>query len=100
MARRTPRRTALKQMGMAGVAALLPGGIFRGQSAPITIAGKPVEIAVPLVTPSTIRITVLPLDGTVAPDHGALVPAATGKRVGRAPAAERFSPIRAGDLTV
>src|SRR5918993_1135328 len=100
MARRTSRRTALKQKGMAGVAAVRPGGVFRGRSAPITIAGKPVEIAVAVVTPSTIRITVMPLDGTVAPDHGALVAAATGKRAGRAPAAERFSPIRAGELTV
>lgn len=100
MDRRTPRRTALKQIGMAGVAAMLPGGIFRGQSGPIMIAGKPVEIVVAAVTPSTIRITVLPLDGTPVPDGGALVSAATGKPAGRARASERFAPIRAGDLTV
>ena len=79
---------------------MMPAGIFRGQSAPITIAGKRVEIAVAAVTPSTIRITVVPVDAVAVPDDGVLVPAAAGKRAGRAPASERFSPIRAGDLIV
>ncbi|MEX1129050.1 MAG: TIM-barrel domain-containing protein [Vicinamibacterales bacterium] len=100
MAREIPRRAALKQIGLAGAGVMVSGGVFRGQSAPITIAGRPVEIAIASVTPSTVRITVLPLDGTAVPEDGALVPAAAGRPAGRAPAAERFTPIRAGDLTV
>ncbi|HJR60009.1 MAG TPA: TIM-barrel domain-containing protein [Vicinamibacterales bacterium] len=97
---RIPRRDALKQMGLAGAAALLPGGVIRGQTTPIVVAGKPVEISVASITPSTVRITVLPLDGGMLPDDGALVSAAAGRPAGRGRAAERFAPVRAGDLTV
>src|SRR5688500_12127554 len=100
MARAIPRRTVLKQIGLAGAGVMLSGGVFRGQSAPIRIAGRAVEIAVASVTASTVRITVLPIDGTPVPEDGALVAAAAGRPAGRAPATERFAPIRAGDLTV
>ena len=50
------RRHVLKRLGALAVA----GGIPRGQARPITVAGKPVEIVVASVSPSTVRITVLP----------------------------------------
>jgi hypothetical protein len=45
------RRYALQQMGSAGAGAILGGGIIRGQSTPIVVSGKPVEIAVASVSP-------------------------------------------------
>jgi alpha-glucosidase (family GH31 glycosyl hydrolase) len=98
MSHALPRRDVLKQLGLAGAGAALGGGIIRGQAAPIVVAGKRVEIAVASVSPSTVRITVLPLDSSQIPDHDALVAAAAGKRVARS--RERFDAVRAGDLTV
>jgi alpha-glucosidase/alpha-D-xyloside xylohydrolase len=92
------RRYALQQMGSAGAGAILGGGIIRGQSTPIVVSSKPVEIAVASVSPSTVRITVLPLEGGRVADDGALVPAAAGKPLARR--RESFVPIRAGNLTV
>ena len=40
------RRDALKHIGSAGAGAVFGGGIIRGQTEPIRIAGMPVEIAV------------------------------------------------------
>jgi alpha-glucosidase/alpha-D-xyloside xylohydrolase len=86
MAREIPRRAALKQIGLAGAGVMLSGGVFRGQSAPITIAGRPVEIAIASVTPSTVRITVLPIAGPPLADDGAVVTGGAGRPAGRAPA--------------
>src|SRR5688572_14130231 len=86
MSKRVSRREALQHMGTAGAGLLLGGGVIRGQSAPIVIAGKPVEIVVAGVSRSTVRITVLPLDGgTAVPvrDDNALVAAAEGKPLAR-----------------
>jgi alpha-glucosidase len=100
MGRRIPRREALKQIGIASAGAFLSGGVIRGQARPIMIAGKAVEISVNSVTPSTVRLTVVPLESSAQPESGALVAAATGKPSGRVRPSERFQPIRAGDLTV
>jgi alpha-glucosidase len=94
---RMTRREALKELSTAGV--VLAAGRFRGSAAaPITIAGKPVEIAVSSIGPTTVRITVIPIEGAGVPDDGALVAAATGKPLGRR--RQPFAPIRAGALTV
>lgn len=101
MPRPLNRRDALKHIGAAGAGVIFTGGIIRGQSTPIVIAGKPVEIAIAAVSPSTVRITVLPLESgkpAPVPDHNALVRAAEGKALGRK--RESFAPVRAGDLTV
>jgi len=91
------RRHVLKQLGALAVA----GSIPRGQAQSITVAGKPAEIVVSSVSPSTVRITVFPSGGLSAvPDDGALVSAAAGKALGRRRAPESLAPIRAGDLTV
>lgn len=95
------RRQALKQIGSAGAGVVLAGGIIRGQSAPIRIAGMPVEIAVASVSPSTARITVAAIVGTAGvPEDGALVPAAEPKPLARRRASESFAPVRAGNLAV
>ena len=65
------------------------------------VAGKPVEILVASVSRSTVRITLVPVDGSSAvPDDGALVRAAGGRTLGRRRAQDSLAPIRAGDLTV
>ena len=78
------------------------GGILRGQSRPIIVAGKPVEIVVASVSPSTVRITVLPVDGPLG-GAGRRRAGERGGRAGRSAGGARRSrcaPIRAGDLTV
>ena len=104
------RRHALQQLGAAGAGAVLSGGILRGQSRAIRVAGAPVEILVASISPSTVRVTVLPLETAGAtvpdavpdavPDDGALVPAAQGRALARTRDAESFAPIRAGNLVV
>jgi alpha-glucosidase (family GH31 glycosyl hydrolase) len=100
MTDRIHRRDALKHIGMASAGAMLGGAVIRGRAAPIVIAGRPVEIAVASLTPATVRITLVPLDGTRVADDGALVKAAEGLASGRGRDAESFKPIRAGELTV
>ena len=56
-------RHAVKQIGAAGAGAFLAGGILRGQTADIRVAGRPVEIAVVSLSPSTVRLSVLPIEG-------------------------------------
>ena len=95
---RPDRRTALKRLGAAGVGLGVSPILLRTQGAPLTVAGRPVEIAVSSVSQSTLRVRVIPIGGTRTFDDGALVkaaetPAIAGRR-------ERFGPVRAGDLTV
>ena len=92
------RRDALKQLTFAGAGLAFSGGVFRGQTGPIVVNGKPIEIVVASVSPMTVRISVVPLDGAQIPDHNALVAAAAGKSAGRRKAP--FQSLRAGDLTV
>ena len=95
------RRQVLKRLGVAGAGVAFSGGVLRAQTRSITIAGKPVEIAVASVSPSTVRITALPVGGPSAvADDGALVAAAAGKALGRRSTPESLASIRAGDLTV
>jgi alpha-glucosidase/alpha-D-xyloside xylohydrolase len=82
------RRDAITRLGEAGVGMLLTPVLFRGQTAPITVAGTPVDVAISSVSASTVRITVTPVKGDRRVlDGGALVAAANER-------------VRAGDLTV
>lgn len=95
------RRDALKQIGTAGAGVMLARGVLRGQSSPIMVAGKPVEIAIASVSPSTVRLTVLPIEGTTlgaVRDDGALVSAAAGRAVGKR--RDAFPTISAGNFSV
>ena len=71
MLERPSRRTALKQIAGAGVGATITPITIRGQTAPIRIAGMPVQIAIASVSPVTLRITVAAIAGTGGvPDDG------------------------------
>jgi len=97
------RREALREIGAAGAGFVFAGGVIRGTSADIVVAGTPVEIAVASVSPVTVRITLLPLErGTAGalPIDGALVPGADGQVRGRRRAADASRPVHAGNLVV
>ena len=72
-------REALKRVGLAGVATALAPSVLRGAVAPIIVAGRPVEIRVASVSPSTVRLTIAAIGGASPPPGGALVPAAAGR---------------------
>ncbi len=97
------RRNALKSLGAAGAGLLVPAGFIRGRSGEIIVAGQPVEIAVAVLSPSTIRITAVPLeDGLAAPipDDGALVPPAEGRTAGRERESIGLNRLRAGKFVI
>jgi alpha-glucosidase len=95
------RRNALKHLAAAGVGAALHPVVIRGQSAPIRVAGMPVEIAVASISPVTVRVTVSALVGTGGvPDDGALVAAAEGKPAARGRRGDALARVRAGTLSL
>lgn len=103
MSHRVSRREALQQMGSAGVGLALSRTILRGQSSDIIIAGKPVEIIVAEVSPSTVRLTALPIasvETTGVPAGGALVRGGEGRQLARRRVPDAFAPVRAGSLVV
>jgi alpha-glucosidase/alpha-D-xyloside xylohydrolase len=101
MSETVSRRRALKHLAAAGAAAAFGPTVIRGQSAPIRVAGMPVEIAVASISPVTVRITVAAMVGTGGvPEDGALVAAAEGKPLARRRTADAFTAVRAGNLTV
>ena len=103
MSRPITRREALKHLTSATAGVALSSGIIRGQTTDITIGGRPVEIAVSSLSPTTVRISVLPLVAgapAAVPDDGALVQPDAATRVGAGRAADTFKPVRAGNLAV
>jgi alpha-glucosidase/alpha-D-xyloside xylohydrolase len=98
MRERIDRREALKQFGAAGLGIAVAPVLLRGHEASITMAGRPVEIMVSPVSPSTVRLTVAAIGGAPPRDDGALAAAAKGSRP--TPVREPFGPIKAGSLTV
>jgi alpha-glucosidase/alpha-D-xyloside xylohydrolase len=97
------RREALRQIGKAGAAVLLTRGIIRGQDSDIIVAGKPVEIVVSELSPSTVRVALLPLESgrpASIPDDGALVREGEGRAVSSARTRELLKTVRAGNLSV
>jgi alpha-glucosidase (family GH31 glycosyl hydrolase) len=96
------RRDAVKQLAVSGVGMAF-AGFVRTHHADIVVAGQPVEIAVWSVSPTTVRITVRPLqNGTAAavPLTGALVREELGTRRAHARDSRSASRVRAGDLVV
>ena len=101
MQQRPSRRNALKHLAAAGLGAALRPVVIRGQSAPIRVAGMPVEIAVASISPAMVRVTVSAIVGTGGvPDDGALVTAAEAKPIARRRSGDAFAPVRAGSLSV
>ena len=104
MSDRISRRDALTRLGALGAGlALTPRGIIRGAAPGITVAGRPVEIAIASLSATTVRITVRPLsDGTpeAVALTGALAAEQPGAVVERSRTAARVSRVRAGTLVV
>ena len=101
MSETVSRRRVLKHLAAAGASATFSPVVIRGQSAPIRVAGMPVEIAVASISPMTVRITVAAIVGTGGvPDDGALVAAAEGTPLARRRTSAAFTAVRAGNLTV
>src|SRR6516162_3785641 len=97
------RREALRWIGQATAGLTLSGGVIRGQSSDIVVAGVPVEIAIASVSPSTVRITVLPVQNGLAaqtPGTGTIVLEGQGRSVARGRDARPLSTVRAGNLRV
>jgi alpha-glucosidase/alpha-D-xyloside xylohydrolase len=93
------RRECLKRLVSVGASAALTRGVVLKAQTPISVAGRPAEIIVASVSPSTVRLTVVPLAGPASlPDDGALARGAHGPAVGRR--REAFSAIEAGNLNV
>jgi alpha-glucosidase/alpha-D-xyloside xylohydrolase len=104
------RREALKQFGLASASLAASGAVVRGQTSDITIAGKPVEIAVSSVSPVTVRVTVREIAagtatavaGTATPVAftGALVQDEFGAALARGRSSRPLTRVAAGTLRV
>jgi hypothetical protein len=97
------RREVLRRFGKATAGLALTGGVIRGQGTDIVVAGNPVEIAISSVSPTTVRITVIPIEGSRSaafPDTGTLVAEGQGRSVGRGHSAGALNAVKAGNLVV
>ena len=95
------RRDAVKRIGAAGVTALVPTAILRGQLTEIRVAGRPVEIAVTSLSRHTVRLTIAPIEGgrtATVPLNGGLVNVEASRVESRIRRPTRL--VRLGDLTV
>jgi alpha-glucosidase (family GH31 glycosyl hydrolase) len=93
------RRDAVRELVSAGAGLALGDIVLRGQSAPIVVAGKRVELVVSSISDATARISALPVPGGSIPADDSLVPSAAGRILARHPSA-RAHTIRAGHLTI
>ena len=96
------RRDVVKHFGAAGITALVPTAILRGQAGDIRVAGQPVEIAVTSLSPQTVRLTIAPVGARVVdvPLNGGLVNPKAGRVEARTRNPSGQKPVRAGDLVV
>src|SRR6185503_9843962 len=92
------RRDAVRRLAGLGAGLALGDVVIRGQSSPITVAGKRVEIIVSSISDATVRITALPADGGRIPADDSLAQAAAGRIVARHTSASQT--IRAGRLSI
>ena len=103
MIRSISRREALKHLGVVGAGLALHGTTLRGRIRGILVAGRPVELTVASLSPTTVRLTLRPLqDGGPAPVPftGALVQGEAGLALAQGGEPEGFDRVTAGDLTV
>src|SRR5206468_8518324 len=99
MSTRISRRELLEQAGKAGAGVLLGGGVLRGENSDIAIGGEFVEIVVRSLSPSTLRISLVPIERrTLDLDGGddALVGSERWRVVARRRRYDSFGSIRAG----
>src|SRR3954452_2728668 len=96
MTTRISRRDALRGLGVVGAATILRIDTD-AQGQELTVAGQPVELRLASVSPSTVRVSVLPRGGTAADLNRDNALAAFAEQ-GRTAAPGK--PIKAGDLTV
>ena len=97
------RREALKRIGVAGMSIRASTALTQvGVSEAITVAGQPAEIRVTTLSPSTVRITILPLgeESAKIPFTGALADENAGELRVRATDASQLVRVRSGDLVV
>jgi len=97
------RRDALKHLGVVGAGLALQGSTLRGRFQDIVVAGRPVELSVASLSPSTVRLTLRPLQGgqpEAVPYTGALAQDDPGSIRAEGRDASQLSRVTAGDLTV
>jgi len=102
MSTRISRRELLEQAGKAGAGVLLGGGVLRGENSDIAIGGQFVEIVVSSLSPSTVRISLVPIEGRALSLGGddALVGSDRWPVVARRRRYDSSGSIRAGNLLV
>ena len=93
------RRDVIQRLAGAGAGLALGDVMVRGQSVPIEVAGKSVEIIVSSISDSTVRITALPVGAGVMPADDSLVAAASGRILARR-RAPTTQAVRAGHLAI
>ena len=101
--RRIPRREVLKSFGSAGAGVLLGSRTTRAQDATIRITGRPVEIALSSVSPQTVRLSIVPVEGgkpQAIPYDGSLAQQAWSPPCARLKSLARAQSVRCGDLVV
>ena len=97
------RRDALKQLGVVGAGLALNGRTLRGRFQDIVVAGRPVELTVTSLSPSTVRLTLRPIQGgdpEAVPFTGALAQDDPGETLAQGRDTAGFDRVTAGDLAV
>src|SRR5262249_18380543 len=96
------RREVLEKIGKAGASVLLGGGVLRGENSDIVIGGQFVEIVVRSLSPSTVRISVVPMEGRAIDvgNYDALVGENRWRLIASRRRYDSFGSIRAGHLVV
>src|SRR5262245_46668409 len=102
MSTRISRRKLLEQAGRAGAGVLLGGSVLRGENSDVAIGGQFVEIVVTSLSPSTVRISLVPIERRTLDPGGddALVRSEQWRVVARRRRYGSLGSIRAGNLVV
>jgi alpha-glucosidase (family GH31 glycosyl hydrolase) len=104
------RREILKQMAVASTAALLPAGArgaaeiaAGGAGAPTSIAGRECEIQIASVSSSTMRLSILPIEGgrvIAVRGNGSLVRESWGEPMAKWRGDAAGKTVKSGNLTI